>query len=642
MDLIYIWNENARNISTKTGFCLNSKYSIFFDHDEHKLIINENLTHISGFWGKNIINAIAIVGENGSGKTMLLNYIIESISYIKVKVNKPEYDFFILFKDEVRKKFICFITDKFSKPPLSSNQKDIEFYVIGSHKEILDEYKIGYFTSALSLSDYQDRKWGDVYDVSVGNLIRKNLSDKSAQKYVRFNQESELRTYFCVEDEKIIRFIYDTNEFNNKLNMDFPDLKFITIELYIYTKNQDLLLENFKDKKMEPGKKILLDFTKKISKDTNDCTWIKELLLNLILNIIRYLCVPTTSRDNRDNQWNKVTKVLEYLKENSSYTTIFDIATYFLKKLKKENLFEDLDPHLETYKNYMEFIKWIKIHKEEFVNARNTTYTCCFETTVKTKEFMNELLEYYKKTSFPFTYFNFIFNVSTGEFAFLNLYSNICQPDFLGNDWIDYNKNKVSCIAHKDILLILDEADLLLHPRWQQQYMQRLIKFISSKAFSNFSFHILVATHSPILLSDFPQKNVLYLQNQNLITKSTLTFGCNIYKLFIDSFFLEENGLIGEFAHKKISEIAEQLFETNQLTMNEKEIRTIIDFIGDEILQRQLLRLYKKKLSTTVEFPKKSLNAIQSSIDLLKKQRSELDNMIRGLENLKNDQDTFK
>ena len=492
----------------------------------------------------------------------------------------------------------------------------------------------------MSLSDYREDKLGGIYDASIGHLIHKNLHNKIERNCTRLGQESELRTYFCTEDEKIINFIYENI---SKLDMGFPDLNHISIEIYIYTKNQGLLFESLErmspsinkkeqDEKFQVQKTLFSKFTQTIEKKYNG-TWITELILNLILNIIRYLCVEIISGDNKTEQWDKIISILPKCTDKMDTTeNIFETAIVFFDSLKEVKLFNKI--HSKTYANYVEFIKWIQSHEKIFINCRKSSYQCCFETTEQTKKFMLKLLEYYKKTRYPFTYFNFNFNVSTGEFTFLNLYANIWQKDFLGDNIINFDDKKN--IPSQNILLILDEADMLLHPRWQQQYMERLTKFLSSKAFKMCSFHILVATHSPILLSDFPSQNVLYLQNQKLITKLTSTFGCNIYKLFIDSFFLED-GLIGEFAHRKINEIAKQLSDSSYVQMSLKDIEVIIDYIGDEILQRQLLYLYKKREHYSKISQKLSLDGIQDSINLLKKQRLELDNMIKRLENLKND-----
>ncbi|KAI4445027.1 hypothetical protein C823_007915 [Eubacterium plexicaudatum ASF492] len=57
--------------------------------------------------------------------------------------------------------------------------------------------------------------------------------------------------------------------------------------------------------------------------------------------------------------------------------------------------------------------------------------------------------------------------------------------------------------------------------------------------FSGKKVQIVFTTHSPIVLSDMPQNNVIYLTRKNgrcvidHTMQDTKTFGANIYKLFV-------------------------------------------------------------------------------------------------------------
>ena len=70
---------------------------------------------------------------------------------------------------------------------------------------------------------------------------------------------------------------------------------------------------------------------------------------------------------------------------------------------------------------------------------------------------------------------------------------------------------------------------------------------------------ILVTSHSPFIVSDLPNENVIFLTKEenkgNCVVKNSLndmkkTFGANIHTLLSDSFFMES--LMGEFAKSKI------------------------------------------------------------------------------------------
>ena len=61
------------------------------------------------------------------------------------------------------------------------------------------------------------------------------------------------------------------------------------------------------------------------------------------------------------------------------------------------------------------------------------------------------------------------------------------------------------------ILLFLGVPDIFLHPDWQKKYINILINFLNTN-YSQYKFHIIITSHSPIILSDLPKENVIYLE----------------------------------------------------------------------------------------------------------------------------------
>lgn len=71
--------------------------------------------------------------------------------------------------------------------------------------------------------------------------------------------------------------------------------------------------------------------------------------------------------------------------------------------------------------------------------------------------------------------------------------------------------NKIICdnkFDGKTIIILLDEPDLQLHPEWQQKFISLLLDLLYAY-FPKVKFQIILTTHSPILLSDIPRKNVI-------------------------------------------------------------------------------------------------------------------------------------
>lgn len=137
-------------------------------------------------------------------------------------------------------------------------------------------------------------------------------------------------------------------------------------------------------------------------------------------------------------------------------------------------------------------------------------------------------------------------NLSHGEKTVFSLFIHI--------DEIIRDFYRTSCI------ILLDEPDLSLHPNWQKLLISDLITNFSNK--ENF-IQFIITTHSPFILSDMPPGNVTYFRKDSQTNKSYMdkdqsnknkTFGANIHTLLSDNFFMN-NGLMGEFALKKISDI---------------------------------------------------------------------------------------
>jgi len=121
----------------------------------------------------------------------------------------------------------------------------------------------------------------------------------------------------------------------------------------------------------------------------------------------------------------------------------------------------------------------------------------------------------------------------------------------------------------KNNFIFLDEPDLSFHPKWQKEYIKFLVSLL--KNFNN-PINIIFTTHSPFLLSDMPKQNIIFLdkdENRNCqvltndeVLEKKQTFGANIHTLLSDSFFMED-GLMGEFAKGKITEI-KKLYQLTQ------------------------------------------------------------------------------
>lgn len=155
---------------------------------------------------------------------------------------------------------------------------------------------------------------------------------------------------------------------------------------------------------------------------------------------------------------------------------------------------------------------------------------------------------------------------------------------------------------YKNIQLIFDEMELYLHPEYQRKFVFRLLQMIRSCHFQNIeSIHIIMATHSPFILSDIPIQNVLILKDGNIYKeeKRKQCFCANIYDILNSQFFMTSP--IGEFAKQKSDDILRDSKQNKKITENQiKEYRQFIGFV-DELFLKSVLKYALKKITNEVE-----------------------------------------
>ena len=153
-------------------------------------------------------------------------------------------------------------------------------------------------------------------------------------------------------------------------------------------------------------------------------------------------------------------------------------------------------------------------------------------------------------------------------------------------------------VRYRNINLILDEVEICFHPEFQRRFVYELLGYIKRLFMNrNASFNILIATHSPFILSDIPQSNILYLEDGKMVMPEGIKnpFAANICDILYQSFFLKQ-GFVGEFARKKIKHIIERLLPGGYFQDDsEAEYHLLMELIGDPFLKMQLQQLYEDR-----------------------------------------------
>lgn len=159
----------------------------------------------------------------------------------------------------------------------------------------------------------------------------------------------------------------------------------------------------------------------------------------------------------------------------------------------------------------------------------------------------------------PYLKFDVFPHMSSGEMSFLTLFARL------------YHFIKET-ERGKNIIVFLDEVETTLHPEWQQRLVAYCIRFFEV-FLPDRNYQLLFSSHSPMLLSDIPVGNAVFLKRRyddeekhtggysesvSVLKPSlgyTNTFAANIFDLYRNSFFLEDNGIVGMFAQEKLNRI---------------------------------------------------------------------------------------
>lgn len=641
MDIIFFWNSEL-GTEENSGASLSGKYKIYFNLAKKFMKIECIKSYVQGFWGNNVLDCFAIVGENGSGKTMLANSIMYTIRDIKAGLSGAG-SYLILFEVSGLLYYMCsedLVGIKFEI------QEDMLPLTKINGDEFLKNYNIAYFHNALSDIDYlaQGRCH---YDFSLGHQISRYRRTTYEMYYDDLNRDSVMN-FYGNEYFRIIIFLYDY-AIDKPLNIDFPVPKKIRISVADSYYNEEDILGRAKGLRVNQGEE------EKLSADIHQfsCgvaniikvygkTWITMTIKRLLFNMLKELCIPDTTPTKITYEHESFFSACKILNDTSKLkkTELFQCINGIIDKLRS-----DMAKDIYCIDNFGSFVQWLEANHEQICEYEDrATVELLIPVQEDSERFVSELIESYSKVNFAFPFYRFSFGVSTGEYFFLSTFSNLYSMVKKEEKRINvYEYVKVSDRID-GVLLIFDEIDMSLHPRWQRMFMKWLTNFCE-ELFKGISVKLIVTTHSPILLSDFPGNSVLYLRKYNnriiLDYNGMKTFGCNIHSMFLNSFFLEDYGTMGAFAEDKINEVAQLIYGGEVNSDNIDRIKSIVAYIGEDIIKQkmeiQLGKGTQKKVAT--EYAEKEV--LRDTLEQLKKQKYQLEQMIKNIEDGINDKNTY-
>ncbi|MFN8672174.1 MAG: AAA family ATPase [Candidatus Sericytochromatia bacterium] len=584
--ILYIWIDEYKCIS-KQGFNLDSKYIFDYNNENNTLSVKENENYVKDFFSlnenpKSKINSItAIVGKNGSGKSTFIDVLI-SICSLRNLDNK----IIVYSKNNQLFYFSSFdisVPDNIAEENKGSdlNNKKNNFYLyqnlsliyinnlFNSLQSIKDLIKVSTNLRNLSenfllnndISKAEPKLQESIQKHYISDLIKQlNFiisSSENLQLSIKPNYLGLYANFISVEDLKL--------KFKNPINIKIIEEQIIEVYREIIDKIK-LLTDNKNKFSVKLAlyiisQKILLlednNFYQEI--DINDI----NILLNDLLNIVK----------NNEN---------------------LDLDIFFI---------EENNVQTNNFKQYLinTDISWIKAILETgyFLYSQDRKDIYCIIQLEKSKS----LLEQYKVDPFSrnLVFFDWVFydgsektsllHLSSGENMYLVFFSRIFE---LFNSEKSLNNN---------ILLLIDECELALHPEWQRKFIYNLINFIENLNLEKkYNFQIVITSHSPFIVSDLPDENIIIMKNKKqskeIVDSNFIdhkTFASNISKLFENNFFLENT--MGYFAFDKITNIIKEI-ESSKKTITKvkyERLKKIIEKIGEPFIRKKLLYMLESK-----------------------------------------------
>ena len=215
--------------------------------------------------------------------------------------------------------------------------------------------------------------------------------------------------------------------------------------------------------------------------------------------------------------------------------------------------------------------------------------------------------------------------LSSGENAMFTMYGRLYS---VINSKYDANQMDTK---DKNLIILLDEPELYLHPEWQRHLIYKLMKFFN-EVYSKYNVQLIISSNTPFLFSDLPRENVILLEKkENKISGEygievnkellDLTFGQNIHTLLKKSFFMKST--MGEFSKNKIDNLIKKLNNDDEKINDEKEeIEKVINMIGEPLIKNKLLEMFHIKL-----YKDKDIEKIDKEIKRLELMK---ENLLKG------------
>ena len=282
----------------------------------------------------------------------------------------------------------------------------------------------------------------------------------------------------------------------------------------------------------------------------------------------------------------------EPLKYDYTEKEKIDLKDFFnMIRIKKELNWEEYDQISNDLKEFF-FLKENGRKKEYAFDAYDSIHSQMDELRRRIEKWFEKAKI---KIAYSFFYYFRPYKVIEGKHRYISDLSTGEKRDI-------YNKLQLypfykNLSEKRCFYLLLDEPDASYHPKWSRCFWKDFIKtndFVKSieRKSVNRNISIIVATHSPFLLSDAFSNNLIRLcsngdGSKTKAVKMESTFAGNIGEMYYTHSFMEST--IGALAEDKIKEWISKIQDKESSDVEINEIIDQINQVEDKILRGLLL-----------------------------------------------------
>ncbi|MHA4196220.1 AAA family ATPase [Bacillus cereus] len=622
MQLAFIWTEDFGYIS-KQGFNFDGNFEFLYNPDLKILHIKENENYIDDFFDdtKKISDVTGIVGENGAGKTTVLNLIKNIFSQGGIFTNQ-KYIIAFTKKQNNTKKIYVFYHDSLLKKIEDLCFKDSIEIIKDSYN--LEKDNLGHI-KRLELPTVPCIFFSNVFDTGLEQSVLLQFEKQLFNVSTNYLMKTDKHNWNFDEDLDMVdaidlhrasnvfrqaKFISESKF--NKLGFRYPDALVFGYPLIEIFENKSGIPEEFRN--------ILNQLIGKNEKHENDK---KRNLSKFLYNMINSYFNQFADDLDFDGEFIEPMSLKQkkgYFQEDSIDGIIKVLKDW--KHVLKEYRYRPFD---SEYMDGGLSEEWL-LEVQSLVNLVNllvneeNIYINHNQLCLKLGEGYDVLKKFMKdyiisSRMHPYITLNWNLQLSSGQKAMLDTFSRFYSVA------IDINN-----LADKNILILIDEGELYFHPQWQKSLLKDLLDFF--KTIYHKDIQVILTSNSPFIVSDLPKHNIVFIGKKaggnsmiDTLVNKKQTFAANIHTLLSDSFFLEGE-LIGDFAKEKINWLINILSgDIENIRRNEKKIRKLINLIGEPIIKNKLMSMLEDQL-------KINLIRVDNEIDNLKKRIMQLENIL--------------